>query len=115
MPVIFFIVGYLEGLVSQINHYTITLAGITGESFCSSAKSGTKMFRRNLLSGLLGDLLTKLILYVGPIVIALFSGFGGYIFATHTLQSSHGFVVGLLTTLMPLYLSQFYSYVMMSM
>ncbi|ORY96407.1 plasma-membrane choline transporter-domain-containing protein [Syncephalastrum racemosum] len=114
VPVIFFIVGYLEGLVSQINHYTITLAGITGESFCSSATSGTKMFRRNLLSGLLGDLLTKLILYVGPIVIALFSGFGGYIFATHTLQSSHGFIVGLLTTLMPLYLSQFYSYVMMS-
>ena len=56
MGVISLILAYIEGLISQVNHYTISLAGITGESFYSSAKSSTKIFRRNLLSGLLGGL-----------------------------------------------------------
>ncbi|KAG0167447.1 hypothetical protein DFQ28_006079 [Apophysomyces sp. BC1034] len=107
--------GYVEGLISQINHYTISLAGITGESFCASARSGTKLFRRNLLSGLLGDLLTKLILYIGSLLISLSSGFGTYIFASHTLHSSHGLLVGMLAAVVPMYLSQFFSYTMMSM
>ncbi|KAI8880532.1 hypothetical protein K501DRAFT_324963 [Backusella circina FSU 941] len=108
------ILVFLESFVSTINNYTISLVGITGESFFSAAKSGTKMFRRNLLSGLLGDLLTKLILSIGSIVISLSSGFGAYIFATHNLHSPHGFLVGLLATIMPLYISQFFSYTMMS-
>ncbi|KAI9007488.1 plasma-membrane choline transporter-domain-containing protein [Phycomyces nitens] len=105
---------YLEAIVSQINHYTISLAGITGESFCSSARSGTKMFRRNLLSGLLGDLLTKLILYIGALVISLVSGLGTYVFATHTLHSPHGYIIGMLAAIVPMYISQFFSYTMMS-
>lgn len=48
-------------------------------------------------------------------MIALSSGFGAYVYATHSLHSSHGFVVGLIGTLMPWYLSQFFSYTMMSM
>lgn len=61
------------------------------------------------------DLLTKLILYVGAFVITLSSGFGTYIFATHSLQSTHGFVVAILAALVPMYISQFFSYTMMSM
>ncbi|KAI7853320.1 plasma-membrane choline transporter-domain-containing protein [Circinella umbellata] len=114
MGIVSLILGYIEGLISQINHYTISLAGITGESFYSSAKSSTKIFRRNLLSGLLGDLLTKTILYIGSLVVALSSGFAVYIFATHNLRSSHGFIVGVLATVVPLYVSRFFSYTMMS-
>ncbi|KAL0083819.1 plasma-membrane choline transporter-domain-containing protein [Phycomyces blakesleeanus] len=109
------LLAYLEAIVSQINHYTISLAGITGESFCSSARSGTKMFRRNLLSGLLGDLLTKLILYIGALVISLVSGLGTYVFATHSLHSPHGYIIGMLAAIVPMYISQFFSYTMMSM
>lgn len=58
--------------------------------------------------------MTQLIIYIGTTVIALSSGFGAYIYATHQLHSS-GFVVGLVATLMPWYLSQFFSYTMMSM
>lgn len=56
MTVISTVLSFIEGLISEINHYTIALAGITGESFYVSAKSSSKMFRRNLLSGLLGGL-----------------------------------------------------------
>ncbi|KAL9558369.1 hypothetical protein PS6_001335 [Mucor atramentarius] len=112
--VLSFILRFIDALVSTFSNYTISLAGITGESFCSAATSATKIFRRNLLTGIFGDLLTQLILYIGASVIALSSGFGAYVYATHSLHSPHGFVVGLIGTLMPWYLSQFFSYTMMS-
>ncbi|KAI8393976.1 plasma-membrane choline transporter-domain-containing protein [Radiomyces spectabilis] len=108
------LLSFIEALVNQINHYTISFAGITSESFCSSARSGTKIFRRNLISGLLGDLITKLVLYIGALVISLCSGFATYIYATHRLHSSHGILVGILAGILPMYLSQFFSYTMMS-
>lgn len=48
------ILGYIDAIISIFNNYTISLAGITGENFFSAAKSATKIFRRNLLSGLFG-------------------------------------------------------------
>lgn len=48
------LLGYIDALISIFNNYTISLAGITGENFFSAAKSATKIFRRNLLSGLFG-------------------------------------------------------------
>lgn len=52
--VLSFILRYIDALVSTFSNYTISLAGITGESFCSAATSATKIFRRNLLTGLFG-------------------------------------------------------------
>lgn len=48
------LLGYIDALISTFNNYTISLAGITGENFFSAAKSATKIFRRNLLTGLFG-------------------------------------------------------------
>ncbi|KAI9478721.1 MAG: plasma-membrane choline transporter-domain-containing protein [Benjaminiella poitrasii] len=110
-----FILKYIDILVSTFSNYTITLTGITGESFFTAAQSATKIFRRNLLTGVFGDLLTQLILYIGASIIALTSGFSAYLYATHSLHSPHGFIVGLIGTLMPWYMSQFFSYIMMSM
>jgi hypothetical protein len=59
--------------------------------------------------------LAQIILHIGTAAIALTSGLSAYIYATHQLHSPHGFIVGLIGTLMPYYISQFYSYVMMSM
>jgi hypothetical protein len=44
---------FIEMIVGAINNETIILAGITGESFLASARSVTKVFRRNLISGVL--------------------------------------------------------------
>lgn len=52
--VLSFVLRYIDALVSTFSNYTISLAGITGESFCSAATSATKIFRRNLLTGLFG-------------------------------------------------------------
>ncbi|OBZ87142.1 Choline transporter-like protein ctl1 [Choanephora cucurbitarum] len=109
-----FILSYIDAIISTFSNYTISLAAITGENFFSAANSATKIFRRNLLTGLFGDLLTQLILYIGASVIALSSGLGAYVYATHQLHSPHGFIMGLLGTLMPWYLSQFFSYTMTS-
>ncbi|CAO3590233.1 unnamed protein product [Absidia cylindrospora] len=114
VAVISVVLGYIEALINQINHYVIGLAGITGDGFCLAAKSGTKIFRRNLISGLMGDLITRLVLYVGALVISFASGLAAYIFAGHQLHSSHGFIVGLVAAIVPMYISQFFSYTMMS-
>lgn len=50
---------YIDALISTFNNYTISLAGITGENFFSAARSATKIFRRNLLTGLYGGKLEK--------------------------------------------------------
>ncbi|KAI8380636.1 plasma-membrane choline transporter-domain-containing protein [Choanephora cucurbitarum] len=109
-----FILSYIDAIISTFSNYTISLAGITGENFFSAANSATKIFRRNLLT-VFGDLLTQMILSIGASVIALSSGLGAYVYATHQLHSPHGFIMGLLGTLMPWYLSQFFSYTMTSM
>ncbi|KAI8074521.1 plasma-membrane choline transporter-domain-containing protein [Gongronella butleri] len=108
------LLAYIEALISNINNYVIGLAGITGDGFCMSAKAGTKIFRRNLISGLVGDLITRLILYIGSLVVSIASGLAAYMFASHQLHSSHGYVVGMIAALAPLYISQFFSYTLMS-
>ncbi|KAI7902769.1 plasma-membrane choline transporter-domain-containing protein [Cokeromyces recurvatus] len=112
--VLSFILRYIDILVSAFSNYTISLTGITGEGFFAAAQSATKIFRRNLLTGVFGDLLTQLMLYIGASIIALTSGFSAYVYATHNLHSPHGFIVGLIGTLIPWYMSQFFSYIMIS-
>ncbi|KAI8076795.1 plasma-membrane choline transporter-domain-containing protein [Halteromyces radiatus] len=114
VSIVSLMLAYIEAWINQINHYVIGLAGITGDGFCMAARSGTKIFRRNLISGLIGDLITRLVLYVGALVISLASGFGAYIFAGHQLHSSHGLIIGLIAAIVPMYMSQFFSYTMMS-
>ncbi|KAG1464469.1 hypothetical protein G6F55_001753 [Rhizopus delemar] len=108
------VLSYIEPFINIVNHYTVALAGITSESFFSAANSSTKIFKRNLLSGIFGDLLTQIILQIGNSVIALASGLAAYVYATHQLHSPHGLIVGLIGTLTSCYISQFYSYTLMS-
>ncbi|CAG8506055.1 23319_t:CDS:2 [Racocetra persica] len=44
-----------DGLIDVLNNYTLIYVGISGESFCSSAMFTTKLFRRNLIFGLVND------------------------------------------------------------
>ncbi|KAG9301429.1 hypothetical protein G9A89_018101 [Geosiphon pyriformis] len=103
-----------EGIIDNLNNYTLIYAGISGESFCSSAYFTTKIFRRNLVFGLITDLITKFVLYVGSVLIALICGVATFVFATNSLHSSYGYVVGIIATIVPYYISQFYTSIMMN-
>ncbi|KAH8554289.1 plasma-membrane choline transporter-domain-containing protein [Umbelopsis sp. PMI_123] len=100
---------FIEMIVGAINNETIILAGITGESFLASARSVTKVFRRNLISGVLEGLLTRMILNVSALMLSLFSGFATYIFVTRSLHSPHGMIVGFLAAVVPFYISRFFT------
>ncbi|WP_460806241.1 hypothetical protein, partial [Nocardiopsis aegyptia] len=50
------VLSYIEPFINIVNHYTVALAGITSESFFSAANSSTKIFKRNLLSGIFGGI-----------------------------------------------------------
>jgi hypothetical protein len=42
----------IDGIIDNLNNYTLVYVGIHGENFCSSAYMTTKLFRRNLVFGL---------------------------------------------------------------
>ncbi|CAG8543284.1 9374_t:CDS:10 [Paraglomus occultum] len=104
----------LDGVVDSINNYSIVYVGIFGMSFCSAALEATKIFRRNLITGLKTGLITKMILYIGSVILALTCGFATFIFATHSLESPYGYVSGIIASLIPFYISQFITSIMMN-
>ncbi|RIA82536.1 plasma-membrane choline transporter-domain-containing protein [Glomus cerebriforme] len=104
----------IDGIIDNLNNYILIYVGISGKNFCSSAYITTKLFRRNLIFGLVNDFIAKSILYIGSVIIALLCGFATFIYATHLLQSPYGYVVGIIAAIIPYYVSQFYTYIMMS-
>ncbi|KAJ2958278.1 hypothetical protein NQZ79_g6126 [Umbelopsis isabellina] len=100
---------FIEIIVGAINNDTIILSGITGESFLASARSVTKVFRRNMLSGVLEGLLTRMILNISSLMVSLFSGFATYVFVSRSLHSPHGMMVGFLAAVVPFYISRFFT------
>ncbi|RIB08825.1 plasma-membrane choline transporter-domain-containing protein [Gigaspora rosea] len=104
--------SYIDGLIDVLNNYTLIYVGISGESFCSSAMFTTKLFRRNLIFGLVNDTVTKGILLISSITISLFCGFATFIYATHSLQSPYGYIAGILAFIIPYYVSQFFVCIM---
>ncbi|KAF9973081.1 hypothetical protein BGZ73_003723 [Actinomortierella ambigua] len=103
---------FIEGLVENFNNYTLIYVGITGESLFSAARSASKIFRRNLLWGLMSDFLTKLILNINSMMLSVMMGFAAYIFATHTLHSPYGYVIGILASIIPYYVTRFFTHIM---
>ncbi|KAF9317407.1 hypothetical protein BG003_000793 [Podila horticola] len=57
-------------------------------------------------------LLTKLILFVNSLLLSLLTGFSAYVFATHTLQSPYGYIIGILSTIIPFYITRFFTHIM---
>ncbi|GES96139.1 plasma-membrane choline transporter-domain-containing protein [Rhizophagus clarus] len=104
----------IDGIIDNLNNYILVYVGISGKNFCISAYTTTKLFRSNLVSGLVNDFIAKSILYIGSVIIALLCGFATFIYATHSLESSYGYVVGIIAAIIPYYISQYYTYIMMS-
>ncbi|KAG0306940.1 hypothetical protein BGZ98_001418 [Dissophora globulifera] len=102
----------VHGLVENFNNYTLIYVGITGESLFTAARSASKIFHRNLLWGLISDFLTKLILFVYSTLLSLLTGFAAYVFATHTLKSPYGYVIGILSGIIPFYVTRFFTHIM---
>ncbi|KAG0356064.1 hypothetical protein BG005_005004 [Podila minutissima] len=102
----------IQGLVEKFNNYTLIYVGITGESLFAAARSASKIFQRNLLWGLITDFLTKLVLFINATMLSLLTGFAAYIFATHTLKSPYGYVIGILSSIIPFYITRFFTHIM---
>ncbi|KAF9191434.1 hypothetical protein BGZ50_009389 [Haplosporangium sp. Z 11] len=107
----------IQSLVENFNNYTLIYVGITGESLFAAARSASKIFHRNLLWGLLSGeelthFLTKLILFINSALLSLLTGFAAYIFAIHTLNSPYGYIIGILSTIIPFYVTRFFTHIM---
>lgn len=106
------IVAFIDGLIESINNYTLIYVGLTGEGFCTSARNATKVFRRNLMSGIVTDLITRLVLYLLAFTMASVSGLTMYVFATHALHNPFAWIVSVLALIVPAYIGMFWGRVL---
>lgn len=106
------IIAFIDGLIESINNYTLIYVGLTGEGFCTSARHATKVFRRNLMSGIITDLITRLVLYLLAFTMAAVSGLTMYVFATHALHNPFAWVVSALALIVPAYIGVFWGRVL---
>ncbi|KAK3818302.1 MAG: plasma-membrane choline transporter-domain-containing protein [Linnemannia gamsii] len=102
----------IQGLVENFNNYTLIYVGITGESLFAAARSASKIFHRNLVWGLISDFLTKMILFIYSMLFSFLTGFAAYIFATHHLHSPYGYVIGILSSIIPYFITGFFTHIL---
>ncbi|KAI3653329.1 hypothetical protein MP228_001276 [Amoeboaphelidium protococcarum] len=66
---------YMEKAVDGINSYAIVYMAYSGMSFMEASRSCLDLFRERVLNGMIIDLLTKLILQFGPVILSLLTYF----------------------------------------
>ncbi|KAI8822233.1 plasma-membrane choline transporter-domain-containing protein [Fimicolochytrium jonesii] len=93
-------------LADNVTSYALVYAGLTGSSFPASCYSTTRVFRRNLVLGLVTSTVTRLIMGLATAGIALASGSVAFFFASRRLESPFAYVVGAVGTVIPYYLVQ---------
>lgn len=114
MPLFTACLACLDGILDNLNAYILTQCGISGEAFFPSARTTTKIFRRNLVFGLTNDMVTKMVLMVGSLVVSLACGLAGFIIATHTFASPYGYITGILGALIAWQVTGFYTKILTS-
>nr|CAG8463370.1 12445_t:CDS:10 [Entrophospora candida] len=107
----------ISGIVDNFNNYVMVYVGISGESFLTSSRTATELFKKNLVDRLVDVMtlsFTKCILFINSLIITLIFGLVTFIYATHVLQSSYGYIPGILSTMISFYISRFYTCIMMN-
>lgn len=62
--------GFIASLVERFSSYTLVYVGLTGDSFSSSSYSCSRLFRRNLVLGLITSNLNQIVSLLGRILVA---------------------------------------------
>ncbi|KAI9103018.1 plasma-membrane choline transporter-domain-containing protein [Phlyctochytrium arcticum] len=93
-------------LADNISSYALVYVGLSGESFCTAAYRTTRIFRRNLILGLVTSTVTRLILLMGTVTIAFLCGVVTFFFASRGLESPFAYIVGVVGTVVPYYIVQ---------
>jgi len=98
---------YAERAIEFINQFAFSCVGITGESFCASARMATKLFRRNLVFSLLTDILINNLFLAFIFVVSLLSALVTYTYAIYTVKSQYAYVAGLTAFWVSWYIVEF--------
>ncbi|KAJ3157916.1 hypothetical protein HDU89_000295 [Geranomyces variabilis] len=98
-------------LADNVTSYALVYVGLTGVSFASASYATTRVFRRNLVLGLVTATVTRLILFVATTTLAGGAGIAAFFFASRGLQSPYAYVVGVVGAVVPYYLVQVLAHV----
>jgi hypothetical protein len=103
--------NYLAKLINNLSTYTLVHVGLTGESFLVSGYQCTKLFRRNLIVGLLTSGLSRMVSFVGKFLVS--SGIG-YICFWNSVSITHTggeWMTAVVATLIPYYVMGIFTHV----
>ncbi|KAJ3004889.1 hypothetical protein HKX48_000994 [Thoreauomyces humboldtii] len=98
-------------LADNVTSYALVYAGLTGSSFASASYATTRVFRRNLVLGLVTTTVTRLVLFVATATLAAAAGVAAFFFASRGLASPFAYVVGMVGAVVPWYLVQVLAHV----
>ncbi|TPX55986.1 hypothetical protein PhCBS80983_g04890 [Powellomyces hirtus] len=98
-------------LADNVTSYALVYVGLTGSSFTRASYSTTRVFRRNLILGLVTTTVTRLILFVTTTTLAMAAGITSFFFASRALASPYAYVVGVVGAVVPYYLVQVLAHV----
>lgn len=102
-------VGFVERLTEHISDLSLYFVALTGEGFWTSSRAVFKIFRRNMLLSFTADALAQFIFTVTTVAVAGLTGLFSYIFASHILKNTHGWVSAMLFSLLTWYVLRLFT------
>jgi hypothetical protein len=106
---------FLSSLIDNFSSYTLVYVGLTGESLPASAYACTRLFRRNLVLGLLTRHLSQLISFLGKAFVSVSIGLAVFWMRVKYPREDdmQGFewIVGTLASIVPYYVMGVFTHV----
>ncbi|TPX45522.1 hypothetical protein SeLEV6574_g03019 [Synchytrium endobioticum] len=99
----------MDRRTSQWLVYALVYCALTASTFCEAAVTCTRLFRRNLVLGLVTSTVTKLILALGVGAIALGTSAWAFFYASRGVGSPYAWIVGILGGIIPYFIVSFLS------
>ncbi|TPX35361.1 hypothetical protein SmJEL517_g02225 [Synchytrium microbalum] len=99
----------ISTLTENLNSYSLVYCALTASSFCEAALTCTRLFRRNLVLGLVTSTVTRLVLGLGVGSIALGTGTWAFFYASRGMNSPYAWVVGVVGAIIPYFVVNFLS------
>lgn len=103
----------IEGLVDGVNSFALVYIAFNGTDFCTAAQKCAFLFRRNLISAVLFDNITRMLLLFGVYAVSLICFLGTFNFAVDVSGSSYSWFIALIGSLLPFYMLRFCSFILL--
>ncbi|KAI8901491.1 plasma-membrane choline transporter-domain-containing protein [Globomyces pollinis-pini] len=98
------IIGLMSDILNNFSSYTLVHVGLTGETYLVSGYQCTRLFRRNLVLGLLTSSISRLMSFMGKLFVSSLIGLSCFWSSVSLLSSGGEWITALVATIIPYYI-----------